>query len=306
MKLFYYTPILGTFALALQANAQENIWGLDDSNNIIAVDSSNPSAGVPIPVSGLVAGDELVGLDFRAGNGQMYAIGLQNNVYTLDRTTFGATLVGNFADGVNDDPANVGPLSGNTFAFDFNPAFTPDASANVPGSFARIISDTSLNRVINSNTGEYLGAEKTDVFYAAGDINEGAAPNIQGIGYDTNILGSTGTTQFGIDTATDYLVTVANNAGTLNSVAALGTDFSGDVGFDVSATGIAYAAFDTGATGSQLYTVDLTDGSQTLIGDFGTGNNIRSISTLGAVPEPSTTALLFAGVIGLARRRRRS
>ena len=192
------------------------------------------------PILGLEAGDNLVGIDFRSGNGQLYAIGSANNVYTLDLTTFAATVVGNFADGINDDPANVGGLSGNQFAFDFNPALT--TAGQPTGSFARIISDTDVNRVISGNTGEYLGAEKTDVFYDAGDTNDGANPNIQGIAYTNSDFRPTSTQQYGLDLDQNALVTVANNAGTLATVGGFGNVFTGESGFDISGvTEVAYA-----------------------------------------------------------------
>ena len=311
MKKLCLVAMFATIGMAFQsnANAQETLLGLDGSNNIISVQSNLPAVGTPVAVSGLVMGDSLVGIDFRPGTGELYAIGSLNNVYTLDLTTFGATVVGNFADGVNDDPAGPGALSGNQFAFDFNPAFTPDATQNASGSFARIISDTDTNRVINGNTGEYLGGAKTDVFYTTGD----ADPNIQGIAYDNSVFGSTATQQFGIDVNQDVLVTIANNAGTLDLVGGLGIDVSGEVGFDISGlTGVAFATFETDPLvvlgGSELFTVDLATGALSgSLGSFGAGtNNIRSLAVVGAaVPEPGSASLLALGLAAFAGRRRR-
>ena len=314
MKKIMYAALVAMVGLSFQNNAtaqvttgatQETILGLDSNNNIVSIFSDAPSVGTPAAVGGLLMGDSLVGIDFRPGTGQLYALGSLNNVYTLDLTTFDATVVGNFADGVNDDPAGPGALSGNTFAFDFNPAFTPDATQNASGSFARIISDTDTNRVINGNTGEYLGGAKTDVFFPGGSFN----PNIQGIAYDNNVFGSTATTQFGIDVEQDILVTVANNAGTLETVGGFGIDVSGDVGFDISGeTGLGFATFTTGGQGiSELYTIDLTDGSPNLLGAFGSSSsNIRSLTVVGAaVPEPGSASLLALGLAAFAGRRRR-
>jgi hypothetical protein len=314
MKTFSFFTLAATIGLTFLANAsaQETLLGLDTNNNIIQVDSGLSAVGVAVGVTGLEANDNLLGIDFRPGTGQVYAIGSQNNVYTLNQTTFAATLVGNFADGVSDDPAGPGNLSGNQFAFDFNPAFTPDAAANPRGSFARIISDTGTNRVINGNTGEYLGGAKTDVFYATGDANEGADPNIQGIAYDNSFFGTTSTTQFGIDVDQNALVNVANNAGLLTTVGGLGAAFTGEVGFDISGvSGIGYATFETGgllgAETSELYTINLDDGTASLQGGFGTlGSNIRSLTVVGAaVPEPSSLSLLALGTVAMIGRRRR-
>ena len=306
MKKFLNATLVTLLCLSYQANvnAQETILGLDNNNSIVSILSNATAVGAPVPVTGLAAGDNLVGIDFRSGTREIYAIGSLNNVYTLSQTGFGATLVGNFADGVNDDPANVGALSGNQFAFDFNPALT---TAGEPrGTFARIISDTNTNRVINGNTGEYLGGPKTDVFFAAGDANEGATPNIQGIAYTNSVFAPTSTQQYGIDTTQNQLVTVANNAGTLGTVGTLGSVFSGEVGFDISgATNIAYATSEAGGLGSNLFTVDLTNGSTTNLGSFGVGNSIRSLAVI-AVPEPSSVSLLALGFAAIASRRRRN
>ena len=317
MKLFRSAALMVTLLLLFQpvVNAQETILGLDDNNTIFVIQSDTPTIGDDFSVSGLAAGENLLAIDFRSGNAEVYAISSLNNVYILDQTDFAATLVGNFA---GDPP---GALSGNQFAFDFNPAFTPDAAANPIGSFARIISDTNTNRVINGNTGEYL-VEGTDVFYAGGDINEDTNPNIQGIAYtNSDFQPDPGDTQqYGIDVAQNALVTIANNDGTLETVGGLGdvfglgNDLGTDVGFDISGVSdVAYASFETGFLGrSELYTVDLTNGDTSRVNvdgvsGFASADNIRSLAVIGStvVPEPSSLTLLAMGAVAIVGRRRR-
>ena len=282
------------------ANA-EIIFGVTDTNAITVIDSTLPTVTVAGgAVNNLAAGEQLVDIDYRPGVDQIYGLGSLDNVYTIDRQTFDATLVGNFA------PPS---LDGTSFAFDFNNAF--DGGSGDPadiGRFARIISDTNVNRVIDGNTGQYLGTpNKTDVFYDAGDVNENVDPNIVGIAYTNAVPGAASTQQFGIDRATGSLVTVANNDGTLNTVGLLGFNSDTDnAAFDISGSGTAFAVMEIGGI-SNLYTVDLGTGAATDLGAFGSGSAIRSLTAapITAVPEPGSMAMLAIGGLGVYVRRRR-
>lgn len=270
-KVFPYagTPHNGRTTSATAStppNPVERIFGLTTGNSIVVFDAANPSAIIGGgTVSGLAAGDTLVGLDYQPATGNVILIGSLSNVYMLDDTlgsSFSATLLNTLSP----------TLEGTNFAFDFNPAF-------MSGAFARIITDTDDNRVISGTTGQYLDpVEKTDVFYAAGDPLEGTDPNIAGIGYDMSVPGATGTQQYGIDATEGVLVTVANNAGTLVTVGSLGlgTNLTNEIGFDIAGgSGTAYAS-----VGAQLYTVDLGTGTATSVGAICCGAEIRDITAV--------------------------
>ena len=173
-------------AVGFTATAQaEQIFGLTTQNSLVVIDSEMPTVSLDGGfVSGLATNENLVGIDYRAGTGELFAVGSQNNLYTIDQDSFEADLVGSFSP----------RLRGTSFAFDFNPAF--DGGSGDPddvGRFARIISDTDNNRVLDSETGQYLGSpDKTPVFYAMGDENAGEDPNIIGIAYNNNVPGSSG------------------------------------------------------------------------------------------------------------------
>ena len=269
-----------------------NLFGLfsvgAEAYSIGSFHSSNPSSVSFMTVTGIASGEQLLGLDYRPPTGDLYAIGSLQNVYTIARNG-AATQVGGFES----------PVPGAHFGFDFNPAF-------MSGTFARIISDTDDNRVISGVDGSYLAPiEKTDLFYAAGDVNEGIDPTINHIAYTNSVFGATSTQQYGIDTNLDVLTTVANNAGTLVTIGSLGIDAGAVGGFDINgATGEAIFAFQDGAN-SSLYSIDLTTGAATSLGVL-TGEIIG----LTAVPEPSAFPA-FLGLLGLAfvalkRRRGRS
>ncbi|XAL98760.1 DUF4394 domain-containing protein [Phycisphaeraceae bacterium D3-23] len=275
--------------------AAEQILGLTTQNSITEFDSATPGDSVAGGfVTGLVDQNEfLLAIDYRAATQEVYVLSSTNNVYTLDTTSYAATLVGNLTD------TNPGfALAGTSFAFDFNPAFTG-------GEFARIISDTDNNRVVSGDTGQYLGAvEKTPVFYNTGDANEGVNPNIAGIAY-TNSFGVPATTQqYGIDATLGVLVTVANNAGTLDTVGSLGVSgLTNELGLDISgATGTAYATLQNGPN-SALYTIDLATGSATFVGNITSQDLVRDLTVI-PIPEPGSLALLGLGGLALLRRRR--
>jgi hypothetical protein len=291
------TLILTTVASMAAAStaSADLIYGLTTQNSITVFDSADPTVSLDGGfVSGLSGGEILLGIDYRPGTNEVYAISSQDNVYTIDQDDFSADLVGNFA------PPS---LRGTSYAFDFNNAFDGGSGevADI-GRFARIISDTDDNRVIDGNTGQYLGApSKTDVFYAAGDPNDGENPNIAGIAYTNAFPQAQSTQQYGIDSDLGVLVTVANNAGTLETVGSLGVSpLTNELGFDINAQNVAFAALQSGPN-SALYTIDLETGAATFVDTITSGDLIRSITV---VPEPTTAGLVGVAALGFLRRRR--
>jgi hypothetical protein len=292
--IFTFAVVAAAFSVE-RANA-EDIFAATTGNNIVVVDSNSPFDVVRSgAITGLSASESILGLDYRANGGGVYAVGSLGNVYTIDQNSFAASQVGSTL-----SPA----LVGTSFAYDFNPVAAG-------GVLSRIISDTGNNRVIDSTTGGYFGEpDRTAVFYDAGDANEGTTPNIQGIAYDGNTAGSTATQQYGIDADLGVLTTVANNAGTLATIGSLGlaaTALTDELAFDISgATGTAYASLQTLGGPSQLYTIDLSTGGASVVGILGGGEAIRDFTVVPtAVPEPSSLMVLGLAIPAFLRRRRR-
>ena len=290
--------------LCSSATAAERLFGLTPANTIVVFDSAAPTTPLGTGlVTGLAANESLIGIDYHPLSNKVVLIGSQSNVYTLDSNsglTFNATQLGSTL-----SPA----LDGTNFAFDFNPALANATTGDI-GEFARIISNLNDNNVISGLTGAYLGTAKTDVFYLGGDANATADPNIAGIAYDNNVFNAMGgTQQYGIDATLGVVATVANNAGTLETVGSLGITgtISDELGFDISgASSTAFAAIQTGLT-PELYTVDLKTGAATSVGVIAGATAIRSLTTV-PVPEPSSLVLALAVLlpfIGITRRRRR-
>lgn len=272
--------LAATTALTAAAQA-EVIYATTTNNQLIAFDSSTPSAITSgVAIAGLASNEEVVGIDFRPATGQLYALGSFSNLYTLNPNTGAASQVGS-----TFNPS----LSGAWFSFDFNPTIDR----------IRSVSDANRNLVLNPNDG--ASTRVTDLFFAAGDLNQGRDATIAHSAYTNNFNDSTVTQLFGIDTNLDILVTQANNTGVLGTVGSLGLDIDSFGGFDVSGTtGTAFAALLPNGGSSQLYTVNLGTGMATAIDTIGGGFTVTAMSV---TPEPSSLSLLLLASLGLVIRR---
>lgn len=123
----------------------------------------------------------------------------------------------------------------------------------------------------------------TDTFYVDGDNSAGAEPLIFANAYTNAIAGkkAASTAQYALDARANALVTLANNAGELTTVGLLTVDGAAvDVidmgGFDIvsaaEGSDAAYAVLQIdGEETASLYSVDLTSGALTSLGDLGLG-----------------------------------
>jgi hypothetical protein len=283
---------LGSLPLASGRAEAEIVTGLTSTGNLVTFDSAMPGTiSSTVAITGLQGGETLLGIDRRPANGLLYGLGSASRVYTINTTTGVAAPVGAtpFA------PA----LTGTAFGFDFNPV--PDR--------IRVVSTDTTNFRLNPNDGTPAGTD-TPLAYAAGDSGAGITPRVVGSAYTNNFHGTAVTTLFGIDSNRDILViqggpngTPSPNSGVLTTIGAgLGFDTSDLVGFDVSGiSGVAFASL-TPTTGgaSQLFTINLTTGSASLVGTIGTGLTLTGLAAgVVAVPEPSDLTLLAIGSLGL-------
>jgi len=243
----------GTFSQTLGVVSQ-NIFGLaiptaltayviqtNSSNFLIA----NLITSTPNPVfasktiTGLQAGELLLGLDFRPLNGQLFGLGSTSRLYTINLGTGAATAVGS-------GPFNP-PLDGTTFGFDFNP--TVDR--------IRVVSNLGQNLRLNPDTGVVAGQDIP--------INPNS-PNVTAVAYTNNVANAMTTVLYDIDSVTDRLSvqTPANN-GTLTDVGPLGIDVDDNNGFDIGGkTGIALALLTVNGITS-VHQINLTTGAATMV-----------------------------------------
>lgn len=123
----------------------------------------------------------------------------------------------------------------------------------------------------------------TDLAYAEGDANAGADPMIYANAYTNAINGETAgsTFQYALDAETDSLVSLANNEGTLETIAEVtvdgeAVDLSNWGGFDIMSPSegedMAYAILQMeGAETAGFYTINLETGEATMEADLGMG-----------------------------------
>jgi len=280
--------------VAVQSNARaELIYGIAESGgsaNLITWDSATPGileSGTFI--SGLQSNESVLGIDFRPQTGQLYALGSTSRLYTMDPSTGVATEVGSGP----FSPA----LNGFNFGFDFNPVIDK----------IRVVSGVDKNTVLDPVTGGATGV--TDLFYGAGDANEGVDANVVDSAYTNAVPNAPSTQLYGLDTGLDILVTQANSAGTLATVGSLGLDFTAVGGFDISgSTGTAYAALTlANSSKSTFWSIDLATGNATGLGQIDGGLVVTAMA-IEPVPEPTTAIMLASGLVGMGligRRRNR-
>jgi len=234
--------------IALKTPAAPVAYGLTDDGRIVTFKTATPNTlDANVAVTGLAAGERLLGFDIRPKDGLLYGISSAARIVTIDPATGAATVKATLAADAADVSAPYTAIAGTAFGVDFNPV----------ADRLRVIGNTGQSLRINVDT----GATTTD-----GAINRaGAAPVVTAAAYTNSFAGTAATMLFDIDTASASLA-LQNppNDGTLANVGLLGVAVAGDAGFDIAggANGLALAALRTAAGGpSSLYRIDLATGA---------------------------------------------
>ena len=243
-----------------------DVYVLTASNKLLSFDRATPGTiRTTATVTGLQAGENLVGIDYRPADGLLYGVGSSGRIYTLNGTTGAATVKSTLAADATDTTAPFTALAGTEFGVDFNPV----------ADRLRIVSNTGQSLRINVDT----GATTTD-----GSINGGAASTaITAAAYTNSFAGTSTTTLFVIDAANGTLYTQnPPNNGTLASPVALGLAATNVAGFDIDARNNTGYAVMTVAGVHSLYSVNLAPAAGTaavtVVAAVGVSEELRGIA----------------------------
>lgn len=266
--------------MALIQPATPKVYALTADSRLASFDPAAPATlSASMPISGLISGESVLGIDFRPANGKLYALTSTARLLTVDADSGASTVVATLSADAADTTLPYNGL-GNAarFTVDFNPV----------ADRLRVINDSGLNLRINVDT----GATTTD-----GAINRtGVAPLVAGGAYGNSFAGTRSTVLYDLDAASSVLAQqVPPNDGTLVNVGALAVPFSGAASMDIAggANGLVLAALRTSATGPYtLYTVSLTTGAATLFRNT-TGDATRSLIGGSAGPSVLDIAIKF-------------
>ncbi|WP_460501912.1 DUF4394 domain-containing protein, partial [Hymenobacter agri] len=277
------------------------LYALNTNNTLVSFYSGTPQyINSAVALTGVTAGQTLVGTDFRPNTGQLIAMG-------YDPTTAGAN-----AQFYVIDPATgvATPLAAavrlelgtdlNGIGFDFNP--TVDR--------IRVTGRNRNNYRINPNNA--AGTPTTDGVLNFVDSTPGT-PSVGAVAYTNSYPGSTSTTLYDLEENLNRLYIQSNpNQGQLTAVSSNATlPTAGavndlDIFFDANAqTNRAFIvsnadASTTTATYSSLYTLSLASGQATQVGAIGLGVAVRDVSAslTGANASAALTGRLLYGVAG--------
>lgn len=300
----------GAQGLAVQSPASMAVVALsEDGTQLVRFAAATPGvttfASAPMPatpnvITGVTAGESLVGIDFRPATGQLYALGVNptadnGTIYRLDPQLGTATSVGTAGsiafvgtDGVTPvdlpDPNTAG------YGFDFNPVVDR----------IRVTTSTGLNFRLNQLTGMPVDgdgvaspagtpANSANGTNPDGSINVGGtASGVSGAAYTNSVSGTTVTTLYALsDAGSQLTIQNAPNAGTqtlpltvrLNGAT---LDFTHVNGFDIpsdvrvsannaaATSGSGFAALTVGGV-TGLYRIDLATGAASNLGEIGLG-----------------------------------
>lgn len=230
---------------------------------------------------------ELRAMDFRLTNGELFA--LYSNGSSGGNDLYVARRI-NLTTGYAQELGTVGPAavpSGSRFGMAFDPYLNE----------IRIVTSAGGHFPLNPETGGSLGFYSA-LGYVSGDSGVGIAPVIEQIAFANGVSNPTDTTLYGIDTSRNVLVRIGNanvpgsssssNLTTISGIS-LGFNPSDGGGFVIDpGTNTGYYAANVLVSSTfvaRLYSINLTTGTATLIGNIGTGSGTQYVRGLALPPQ---------------------
>ncbi|SBS32209.1 hypothetical protein MAQ5080_02187 [Marinomonas aquimarina] len=272
-----------TTALAAPSlsKAPTSVWGVDDQHTLFNVHPDQPSKILTShQVTGLMAQDRIIGIDFRVARGELYALTHSGRIYRLDTQSGQAILV--------DGSEPVAEMAVGPYGFDFNPAADK----------LRVVGDRNKNLRLDPDSGAKVDFDKErsgvqtdpDLAFAVNDSYRDEFPDIVAAAYTYNANDSKLTTNYAIDRRKGMLLmqgtkegvspSVSPNLGVLYSVGALGTGPLKDASLDISDLSNTALAALLPVNGQQthLFKLDLETGQAISIGVLGDGAHVTGLA----------------------------
>lgn len=246
-----------------------NVLVLTEAGQLASFNSDKPETLISNQtITGLVANDSLIGIDYRPADGKLYGVGSLGNIYIIDPLTTRAELKSKMTADATDMTNAYTAITGNVtlMSVDFNPA----------ADRLRVIGNDGQNLRINVDT----GATTTD-----GVLNGAANAQVTSAAYTNSFAGTANTKLYDIDVSNDrvYLQDPPNN-GTLAAFSPLGVNAEGSSSFDIDGVNNQGYAVLTVAGNTQFYKINLaTIGAatpvSTLVGNLPTAlQKVRGIA----------------------------
>lgn len=244
------------------------------AGSLVSFDTDTPGTSTAVAVTGVAANEALVGIDFRAADRELYALGVNatantGTLYTIDTQTGAAAAVGataavKFVDGTGK-AVDLPDPGATDYGIDFDPA--DDRLRVVTGSGLNFRVDATTGAPVDGNNGLSGAVAGTNPDGAIGGLPAGST-GVGATAFRTDAGGAV--TQYTLDAASDSLyVQSPSISGTQTArlnlkVGGTALNFSRTNGFDIGPGG-AVAVLTVGG-GTRLYQIDLGTGAATDIG----------------------------------------
>jgi hypothetical protein len=292
------SPSLGTIGAAplvgvTRATPQTNVYGVTADNKLVRISLADPSMVTAVfdpmlmpqvdTITGLSAGEHLVGVDVRPGSNVMYGVGSLGSIYTVNSSTARANPQGPITAEPTDSSNPFSALSGTSFGVDFNPTATVGM---------RVVSDADQNVRLPDVSSLPLRAFTDTALDAATAVEVTAAAYTNSYVFPPGVTPAT--TLYVIDVlGAQLMIQAPPNNGNLTAVGSLGAGSFYDPavpspsGFDIAAgnNGVVLAAFQRPSATpgvleafSRLYRIDLATGAATEIGNGIGGAPLRGLA----------------------------